>query len=44
MCQSIARWYKPDGPLPPRELAARCVDIALAAGAERTARCGLTPR
>lgn len=29
MCQSIARWYQPDGPLGPRELADRYVDIAL---------------
>ncbi|WP_019926020.1 TetR/AcrR family transcriptional regulator [Nocardia sp. BMG111209] len=31
MCQSIARWYQPDGPLEPRELAGRYVGIALAA-------------
>lgn len=29
MCQSVARWYHPDGPLSPEELAARYVDIAL---------------
>ncbi|MQY27852.1 TetR/AcrR family transcriptional regulator [Nocardia aurantia] len=31
MCQSIARWYQPGGPLDPDELAARYVGIALAA-------------
>lgn len=29
MCQSIARWYHPDGPLTPDEVAKRYVDIAL---------------
>ena len=29
MCQSIARWYHPDGPLTPQELAGRYVDVAL---------------
>jgi AcrR family transcriptional regulator len=29
MCQSIARWYHPHGPLSPKELADRYVDIAL---------------
>ncbi|WP_020661438.1 TetR/AcrR family transcriptional regulator [Amycolatopsis benzoatilytica] len=29
MCQAIVRWYRPDGPLTPDELAERYVDIAL---------------
>ena len=29
MCQSVARWYHPDGPLSPEDLAARYVDISL---------------
>lgn len=29
MCQSIARWYQPGGPLSPEKLAERYVDIAL---------------
>ncbi|SFT07835.1 TetR/AcrR family transcriptional regulator [Saccharopolyspora flava] len=29
MCQSVGRWYHPDGPLSPEELAERYVDIAL---------------
>jgi len=29
MCQAIGRWYRPDGPLRPEELAERYVDIAL---------------
>jgi AcrR family transcriptional regulator len=29
MCQSIARWYRPGGPLPPEKLADRYVDITL---------------
>ncbi|MEW2502612.1 TetR/AcrR family transcriptional regulator [Amycolatopsis sp. NPDC047767] len=29
MCQSIARWYQPGGPLKPEELAGRYVDLAL---------------
>jgi AcrR family transcriptional regulator len=37
MCQSIARWYQPEGPLKPQDVAARYVDIALATvGAQRT--------
>jgi AcrR family transcriptional regulator len=28
MCQSIARWYNPEGPLSPADVAARYVDIA----------------
>ncbi|MCX4092937.1 TetR/AcrR family transcriptional regulator [Nocardia sp. alder85J] len=35
MCQSIARWYQPDGPLGPHELAERYVGIALAAARAR---------
>ncbi len=31
MCQSIARWFQPDGPLDPSQLAERYVRIALAA-------------
>ena len=31
MCQSIARWFQPDGPLDPSQLAERYVQIALAA-------------
>ncbi|EHR50777.1 transcriptional regulator [Saccharomonospora marina XMU15] len=29
MCQSIARWYRPDGPLSPADVARRYIDIAL---------------
>lgn len=29
MCQSVARWYQPGGPLSPGEIARRYVDIAL---------------
>ncbi|NIJ12485.1 AcrR family transcriptional regulator [Saccharomonospora amisosensis] len=29
MCQSIARWYRPDGPLSPADVAHRYIDIAL---------------
>ena len=29
MCQSIARWYQPDGPLSPEQVAERYVDIAM---------------
>ncbi|QIZ38008.1 TetR/AcrR family transcriptional regulator [Saccharopolyspora sp. ASAGF58] len=29
MCQSISRWYLPDGPLTPEQIADRYVDIAL---------------
>lgn len=36
MCQSIARWYQPDGALGPRELADRYVDIALSTVAARS--------
>ncbi|MFI6772186.1 hypothetical protein [Nocardia sp. NPDC050412] len=44
MCQSIARWYQPAGPLAPQELAARYIDIALAiVCAQRPAR-GRTTR
>lgn len=39
MCQSIARWYQPDGPLEARELADRYVEIALSTvGARRRHR------
>jgi AcrR family transcriptional regulator len=31
MCQSIARWYQPTGPVKPRDLVERYVDIALMA-------------
>jgi AcrR family transcriptional regulator len=31
MCQSIARWYQPDGPVTPPDLVERYVDIALMA-------------
>ncbi|MGW0824522.1 hypothetical protein [Streptomyces sp. NPDC002845] len=30
MCQAVAQWYRPDGPLPPHEIAHRYVTIALA--------------
>lgn len=30
MCQGIAGWYRPDGPVPPEEISARYVDVALA--------------
>ncbi|GAB3141407.1 TetR/AcrR family transcriptional regulator [Amycolatopsis stemonae] len=29
MCQSVGRWYSPDGPLTPDEVAERYIDIAL---------------
>jgi AcrR family transcriptional regulator len=43
MCQSIARWYNPDGPLTPQEVATRYVDIALnAVGAHKRPKAKTT--
>ncbi|MER6677166.1 TetR/AcrR family transcriptional regulator [Streptomyces sp. NPDC000983] len=35
MCQGVANWYRPDGPLTPADLADRYVDIALSAVGHR---------
>jgi hypothetical protein len=35
MCQAVAQWYRPDGPLDPQEIAERYVTIALAAVGHR---------
>ena len=43
MCQGIASWYRPDGPMTPGETASRYVQIALAAvECEPVARAKLT--
>jgi AcrR family transcriptional regulator len=39
MCMAIPRWYRPDGPLTPQQVAARYVDIAsMTVGANATKR------